>query len=138
MCEQQPNVHFLGPKARAEVPAYMLNMDINTICWRLGEGGWADVGYPLKLQEYLASGRGIVSADLHSVRTQLSHVIRTASGADGWEAAIDDVLQTGGPGSAQQRIAIAAQNGWDRRSDQLVTILEEFAAKAALVRSSIS
>lgn len=123
-CEGKRNIHFLGPKHRTEVPAYMLNMDVNTICWRLEKGSWADFGYPLKLQEYLACGRSIVSADLHLVRTKLSHLIRTASSVDEWDVAIQEVLRTGGPGSPAERTAVARENSWDRRSEQLQAILD--------------
>ena len=87
------------------------------------EGSWADVGYPLKLQEYMAAGRSVVSVDLHSVRTLLSHVVRIARGAAGWEDAIEDALTGKGTGTAPERIAIAQENGWDRRGDQLEQIL---------------
>ena len=122
-CQSLPNIHFLGPKGRGEVPDYMMNMDVNSIPWRLEEGGWADVGYPLKLQEYMAAGRNVVSADLHSVRTLLSHVAQVASGADSWEEAIASALSGNSPGSASQRIAIAHENSWDTRSNQLEAIL---------------
>ena len=123
VCQTMANIHFLGPKVRTEVPDYMLNMDVNAIPWRLEEGSWADVGYPLKLQEYMAAGRSVVSVDLHSVRTLLSHVVRIARGAAGWEDAIEDALTGKGTGTAPERIAIAQENGWDRRGDQLEQIL---------------
>ena len=124
LCEDKRNIHFLGPKQRTEMPAYMLNMDINTICWRLEKGSWSDFGYPLKLQEYLACGRGIVSADLQLVRTKLSHLIRIASSLDEWDVAIQEVLRTGGPGSPAARLAVARENSWDSRCDQLQAILD--------------
>jgi glycosyltransferase involved in cell wall biosynthesis len=123
VCQTVPNIHFLGVKGRTEVPDYMMNMDINAIPWRLEEGSWADVGYPLKLQEYMAAGCSVVSADLHSVRTLLSHVVRIASGVDGWETAIADALAGRATGTPSERIAIAQQNGWDRRGEQLESIL---------------
>lgn len=122
-CQAVPNIHFLGVKARTEVPDYMMNMDINAIPWRLEEGSWAGVGYPLKLQEYMAAGCNVVSADLHSVRTLLSHVVCIASGVAEWEAAIADTLAGRETGTRAERIAIAQQNGWDRRAEQLESIL---------------
>ena len=131
-CQALTNVHFLGPKHRSEVPDYMLNMNVNMIPWRLGDGAWADVGYPLKLQEYMAAGRSVVSVGLHSVRTLLSHVVRIAEGADEWERAIEEALAGRSPGTAEQRIAIARENGWDRRGEQLEAILlEAIHARAA-------
>lgn len=138
ICKRQPNIHFLGAKPRSEVPAYMLNMDVNAICWRLDEGGWADVGYPLKLQEYLACGRSIVSADLHSVRSTLSHVIRTARTIDEWEAAIEEALSTGGRGTAAERVAIAARNSWDDRSAQLDAVFTGLIADARHRESTLT
>ena len=131
-CEARPNVHFLGVKPRSEVPAYLLNMDVNLICLRIGEGGWADVAYPQKLQEYMACGCPIVSADLHAVRTQFSHLIRTAQGADSWEAAIADALLTGGPGTAAARTAVARENSWAHRAAQLESLCQEVLARRQL------
>lgn len=127
-CQGKPNIHFLGRKPREEVPAYMLNMDVNTILLRVGESGWADVAYPQKLQEYLACGKPIVSADLHSVRTLFSEVIRTAKSVDDWERAIHEALSAGGPGSAAQRTEIARKNGWDQRAEQLQSVMEQAVA----------
>lgn len=128
-CEALPNVHFFGIKPRSEVPAYLLNMDVNLICLRIGEGGWADVAYPQKLQEYMACGLPIVSADLHAVRSQFSQLIRTAKTADEWEAAIDDALRTGGPGSAAARTAVARENSWAHRAAQLEKLCEDVLAR---------
>lgn len=127
-CHELPNVYFLGMKPRDAVPAYMLNMDVNTLCLRVGEGFWADAAYPLKLHEYLACGRSVVMSDLPEVRP-FAHVLRIASGADDWERAIDEAIRGNGVGDAASRVAVAEQNSWDDRADQLHAALTQLVAR---------
>lgn len=127
-CQRLPNVHFLGAKAAHQVPAYMLGMDVNTIGLRVGEGTWVDAAYPLKLQEYLACGLPIVSADLATVRpfAEVVHIARTL---DEWQLGIEEALASGGVGSAEQRRSVARLNSWSRRCDQLYALFEQLARR---------
>jgi glycosyltransferase involved in cell wall biosynthesis len=121
-CEAMSNVHFLGIKHRDAVPAYMLNMDVNTMFWRVGHGMWAELSYPLKLQEYLACGLPIVTADIQAVKP-FDDQLAIASGVEGWELAIRDALEGRSPGTTEGRRSIAARNGWDARAEQLVAVM---------------
>jgi glycosyltransferase involved in cell wall biosynthesis len=116
-CMRLPNVHFLGAKTQAEIPAYTVNMDVNIMCYRL-DHGWVRMGYPLKLHEYLASGRPIVSVDLNLLQP-FQHVIRIVHERADWEGAITDALATGGPGTPARRMEAARGNSWDDRAVQL-------------------
>jgi glycosyltransferase involved in cell wall biosynthesis len=127
LCRKCPNVHFLGEKHRTEVPAYLSNMDVNLMLYRLSNETWIKAVYPLKLHEYLAVGKPIVSADLPAVR-EFSDVVRIATGFAEWQQAIEDALHAGGTGTESERRAIAAQNTWDARAamlDQWLTQLLE-------------
>lgn len=117
-CRQLGNVHFLGYKHRNDVPPYVLNMDVNAMCYRMSDTSWIKVAYPLKLHEYLASGRPVVSADLQMLRVH-SDVIRFATGPEEWEDAIDEALTRGGVGTPERRIAVARENSWDARAELL-------------------
>jgi glycosyltransferase involved in cell wall biosynthesis len=114
-CERLPNVHFLGYKHRSEVPFYVINMDVNIMPYRVSEERWVKVAYPLKLHEYLASGRPVVSVDLEMVRVH-KDVIRFATGVGDWERAIDEALEEGGVGTPEERIAVASEHSWDARA----------------------
>jgi glycosyltransferase involved in cell wall biosynthesis len=127
-CAALANVHFLGGKPVHEVPQYMVNMDVNLMCYRLSEGTWIKAGYPLKLHEYLAAGRPIVSVDMPTVRP-FSEVIQLATGVDDWQQAIECAVLTGGRGSPESRRAIAAQNSWDKRVRTLELWLNEMTTK---------
>ena len=126
-CAALPNVHFLGAKHHTELPAYMAHMDVNTMCYR-SEGGWWVFGSPLKLYEYLAVGRPVVGTPLRAVRP-FAHVVDLAETREEWLSAIDRALHQGGVGTPEQRHAVALENSWDKRVDQLEAWLFEMIEK---------
>ena len=109
-CQLLENLHFLGSRPRDQLPACMRALDVGLMCYRLGT--WMDVAYPLKLNEYLASGIPVVSSDLHAVR-DLQNVLTIARTPAEWEAAIEQALAGRAPGTVDERRAVANQNSWD-------------------------
>jgi glycosyltransferase involved in cell wall biosynthesis len=126
--ERQPNVHVLSSKPHEMVPRYTGAMDVNVMCYRLADDLWVDAIYPLKLHEYLAAGRPVVSADVPSVRP-FSHVVAIAHDAEEWENAIETALKSDEPGSTASRRAIAAANSWTARVRDLESELGVFATR---------
>ncbi|MBN8279364.1 MAG: glycosyltransferase [Gammaproteobacteria bacterium] len=122
-----PNVHRLGGRDRRELPGLIGSLDVALMCYRAGT--WMDSAYPLKLHEYLASGPPVVSSDLPSVRA-FSAVVAIARKADDWHPLIRAALLTGGPGTRAARQEVAAANSWDRRVQDIRTILAGLAARA--------
>lgn len=112
-----PNVYPLGPKTFPEVPAYMGHMDVNIMCYRL-EGGWWQAGYPLKMHEYLAVGKPVVSTGLATIQP-FGDVIDIVSGAAAWRSALLRAISDGGVGTVDQRREVARNNSWDVRLDNL-------------------
>lgn len=133
-CCRLPNVHFLGVKTVAELPAYVGHADVNVMCYRQGEGGWWNSVYPLKLHEYLAAGRPVVSSPLPSVRP-FAHVLDLAGTEADWIRAVDRALLQGGVGSLEERRAVARENTWDLRVDQLEQWLIEMVSARSRVFS---
>ena len=124
--ERQPNVHVLSSKPHEMVPQYTGSMDVNVMCYRLADDLWVEAIYPLKLHEYLAAGRPVVSADVPSVRP-FAHVVAIAHDAEQWERAIETALSSGEPGSTASRRAIAAANSWTARVRDLESELAALA-----------
>ncbi len=112
------NVHFVGFKVPAELPAYMAAMDVNVMAYRVGDDVWTAGIYPLKLHEYLAVGQPVVSSDLPAVRP-FADVIRIATSPEDWERGISEALDGRGVGSTATRRERARQNSWTARAEQL-------------------
>ena len=126
--QREPNVHFLPPKPREMVPHYVCSMDVNIMCYRLADDLWVEGIYPLKLHEYLATGRPVVSADLPSVRP-FAHVVAIARDLQQWDRAIEVALTRGEPGSTAARRQVAAANSWSARVRQLEAELSALASR---------
>lgn len=126
-CTRCANVHFLGEKDRSEIPDYLLNMDVNLMVYRVSNETWIRAGYPLKLHEYLAAGKPIVSADLPTIR-DFADVVQISSDTADWLRAIEYALDHGGSGTVSSRRDVAAKNTWDSRVatlDAWITSLAE-------------
>jgi glycosyltransferase involved in cell wall biosynthesis len=74
-----PNVHLLGQKPYSEVAAYMAACDVLLMPWNQSE--WIRACNPVKLKEYLAVGRPIVTTPFEELKRYEGYV-RIARGAD--------------------------------------------------------
>lgn len=69
------NVHFLGKKPLAAVPACMAACDALTMYWCRND--WIEACNPIKTKEYLAVGRPVVSTPFHELKNYAG-LIKTA------------------------------------------------------------
>ncbi|ABK45800.1 glycosyl transferase, group 1 [Magnetococcus marinus MC-1] len=127
-CCALDNVHLLGAKPRQAVPAYVQHMDVNTICYRIRPDDWVIHGYPVKLHEYLATGKPVVAAAQSAVKDQFSHVAAIAQHPQQWADALQAALTNGGVGTPQTRRQVALLNTWDQRTSTLENWLLEMLA----------
>jgi glycosyltransferase involved in cell wall biosynthesis len=86
---QLPNVHLLGGKPVAALPAYVQHLDICMLCYEVND--YTQFIYPLKLHEYLASGRPVVGSPIRSLQ-EFADTIRLARTADEWSQALNELL----------------------------------------------
>lgn len=84
-----PNVHFLGSKSTQKLASYPQHFDVCTMPYCLDD--YTKYIYPLKLHEYLASGRPVVGAPIRSLQ-EFTHVVRLATSLDDWSKAIEESL----------------------------------------------
>jgi glycosyltransferase involved in cell wall biosynthesis len=121
-CEALPNIHFLGHRPRNSLPAYVGHMDVNIMCYRTGGNGWWRDVYPLKLHEYLAAGKPVVSAALEVVK-QFTSVLAIATNTAQWMERTQHAVEQGGIGSPHERISVARNNTWDKRVDLIESLI---------------
>lgn len=103
-----PNVHFLGAKPVTDLPAYMQHLDVCLLCYV--QSGYTKFIYPMKLHEYLATGRPVVGTPIRSL-LEFGNVVRLASTPDEWSAAIKEALANPGAGR-EERQASAQGHDW--------------------------
>jgi glycosyltransferase involved in cell wall biosynthesis len=106
------NVYFLGGKATEELGAYPQHFDVCIMPYKMDD--YTKYIYPLKMHEYLASGRPVVSSPIRSVEA-FHNVIGTAASVEEWSRAIDHALSPTENSQArrEQRQSIAREHDWD-------------------------
>jgi glycosyltransferase involved in cell wall biosynthesis len=114
-----PNVYFLGRKAYADLPAYLNQFDVCLLPFKIS--ALTSAINPVKLYEYLAAGKPVVSTPLTEV-FQYQDVLNIADRFV-FSEAVKVALESDSELKVQQRTAVARQNTWDQRVDQIVNIL---------------
>jgi glycosyltransferase involved in cell wall biosynthesis len=85
-----PNVHLLGRKQYDDVASYMAACDVLFMAWNASE--WIQACNPVKLKEYLAVGRPIVSTPFPEL-ARYDGLVRVASDATEFAAEVADALE---------------------------------------------
>lgn len=107
-----PNVHFLGLKTPQQLGAYPRHFDVCVMPYRVDD--YTKYIYPLKLHEYLASGRPVVTARIRSVE-EFKNVLTLVDDVDHWPSAIAEALSPGAnsPERRKARQAVARRHDWN-------------------------
>lgn len=111
--DDYPNIRFLGARKLEELPAYLQYMDAAIIPFLKNNltGGI----YPLKINEYLASGRSVVTTDFSADIQGFADHIRIAADHDQFIEQLRLALQDHNLTLPQQRFQAARSNSWDNR-----------------------
>lgn len=131
---QLPNVIFAGSKNIAQLPGYLQYMDCVLIPFLCNELT-ASI-YPLKINEYLAAGKSVISTNFSKDIRSFSDHIRLVDSWEDFLAAIDPAITDNDPSSQQERVACARRNTWTARVEQFWQIVEENWKKESLAEYS--
>lgn len=121
-----PNVHLLGSKPHAEVPAYIKGFDVGLVPYRVSE--YTDSVYPVKLNEYLAMGVPVVTTDIPEVRRfneEHGDVLGVAADAEQFERQIRSALGPRSPADVSRRREVARRNSWKSRLDEMSALIAD-------------
>lgn len=125
------NVHLVGTQPYATLPAWAKSFDAAIIPYRLNRQ--VANANPLKLREYLATGKPIVSVRNPEIE-KFSGLVSIVDDRAGFLAALDDTIANDNPHATAQRMAAVAGQTWD---DRVATILDTV-AKALADRATTS
>ena len=111
------NIHFLGRKPYAELPAYCKGFDVALNPFEISELTLA--ANPLKVREYLAAGLEVVSTDIPEVR--ILDYCRIGETHDGFIRQIEEVLAN--PKSKYEISDSIKAESWEARIEELRGIM---------------
>ncbi|MEM7227971.1 MAG: glycosyltransferase [Planctomycetota bacterium] len=115
-----PNVHHLGQRSYDDVHAYMAACDVLIMPWRTGS--WIQACNPVKLKEYLAVGRPVVSTPFPELR-RYDALVSSARSADDFADAIRQALAD--PGDASRRQSAVHGQSWPTKAQTILNTLAD-------------
>jgi glycosyltransferase involved in cell wall biosynthesis len=118
-----PNVHLLGKHSFWDLPSLVKGMDVCLLPYVSDE--LARYRSPLKLYEYLAAGRPVVST-MHPEVQEMSYVVYVANTPDEFAHNLTRALEEDSPEQQRRRLSLAQQHSWDLRVEEMERILSEF------------
>jgi glycosyltransferase involved in cell wall biosynthesis len=114
-----PNMHFLGRKPYADLPAYCKEFDVGLVPFKINE--LTNAVNPIKLREYLAAGLPVVSTPLpESLRCDYS--IAVAGTAADFVNSIGALLDLGHDDRAGRSASVAAET-WPKKVESICSSL---------------
>ncbi len=117
-----PNVRLLGAKGNEEIPSYVAAFQVGLLPYLVTEE--TKHRYPLKLHEYLAAGKPVVSTPLSSLG-ELADLVRTAGSDRGFADGVREALAGEPEETVERRFQVARRHDWDRIAYKIDQLLRE-------------
>jgi lipopolysaccharide heptosyltransferase II len=117
------NIHWLGHQPFDELPNILGWFDVCIIPYA-AENAFNINCSPLKMYEYLATGKPIVSTDLPSVRVE-SELIRIGKSYPEFVREVAAALDEKDESLKGKRIEMAKKNSWDNRVHKIISIIHD-------------
>ena len=116
-----PNLHFLGSKRLEQLPSYLAHFDVLILPFLINEVTRSI--YPLKINEYLASGKPVVATPFSEDIQSFNKWISLEQDHQRFAAAIQKELDEDSPEKSRKRNEAASENTWDNRADTFWRLL---------------
>lgn len=122
-----PNVVAIPRQPYQRVAQFGAAFNVCIMPWL--ENEWIEHCNPVKLKEYLALGKPVVSTPFPELRRSGSLCL-AASGAEAFAAAIDRALRDDHPTEQEKRRAWASQHTWDEKYESVLNLLRKHGIQA--------
>jgi teichuronic acid biosynthesis glycosyltransferase TuaH len=121
---KHPRIHFPGPFTHEEAPSVIKRFDVAIIPFKCDDV--SNGIYPLKLYEYLAAGKPVVSTNFNpDILKDLSGVISIADTSQEFANSVLLSYATDSNKKIAQRIAVASNQTWEHRANQFEAIIKD-------------
>jgi glycosyltransferase involved in cell wall biosynthesis len=120
-----PNVRLLGTRPHAEIPSCIRSFDVCLNPFLVGEIG--NSTNPIKLYEYFACGKPVVSTAIHEA-LNLRDLLYIGTDPEDFSRKIKTASEENDPEPAEKRREFARNNSWDRRAETFLkaVLADEF------------
>lgn len=121
---QRNNIHYLGQKSYAELPAYLAGWDACLLPFALNDA--TRFISPTKTLEYMAAGKPIVSTPITDVVEPYADVVFIAHDAQRFVDACDRALNIDPEAAARldtKMSAVLARTSWDTTAESMADII---------------
>ena len=115
-----PNIHFLGGRTREELPNYVKAFDVCMIPYKLNDR--TIYANPLKLRQYLASGKPVVSTPLPEVQ-RYDGLVKIAKDKEEYLRHIEFLLEHDTPEDSRMRMEAVRGESWERIIERIEPLL---------------
>ena len=129
--EPLPNVHLYGCVAQSAVPGLLARAAVCLLPYR--RSGVSDSLFPIKLVEYLAAGRPVVSTAIRAAN-EFADVVSIADTPAEFAAVIEQSAREDSDTARQTRVTRARPFSWDRRIDDMEEAIQAALAARPLRR----
>ena len=121
-----PNVIFAGPRPYETLPCWAAAFDVAIYAHQVNRQ--TRHSNPLKLREYLATGKPVVSVITPETKT-FAEVVYLADNPAAYLAAIERALREETPELRCKRMAAVAGVSWDARFQETIAVVDEMLAR---------
>ena len=119
----RPNLHFIGKRPYESLPAYGKQFDVAIIPY--GQTKFNYHANPLKLREYLAMGKPVVTVSTPET-DKYADVVEVSQSREDFLAKLDLVLsQPSSPAEIQRRLNQVAGQTWDAHLNEVLAIVAQ-------------
>ena len=119
MCTTYSNIHFLGRRSYDSLPSYVKAFSICIIPFRIYK--LTDAINPIKLYEYLAAGKPVISTRLSEL-SDYKKIIYLANNNSEFLELVDKALNT--KADPIEFLKIASDYDWQDKVQQMIDIIE--------------
>ena len=136
---RRPNIHYLGAKTYAQLPAYLSGWDVALMPFAMNES--TEFISPTKTPEYLAGGKPVVSTPVRDVVRHYGHLegVLIAGDAESFVAACDQALELGRhpeQGWLAEADLILSATSWDTTQARMAGLIADLLGTRSATASS--
>ncbi len=124
----KPNIHLIGPIKYSEIPSVLKGFDITIIPFKSDDVS-ATI-FPLKLFEYLASGKPVVSTNFNPDLEEFTgDTVSYCDDSLSFSKALDNSLLNDDDSKRSSRIGLSSINTWKERAAEIEAIIQAHLTK---------